>query len=149
MKGAHKEVYDDKLATYLRPFSNLLKTNMRYGAFEASYDSPERREVVDFKERSLVDEFCKDFNECLRILHIVETDPKKKIIANPDVRRIFNKLNIFEWEKNKIQFFYLSKLRAAFTSMRIHLIKLFVKGVGNKFIFYKLISFLYVIYKII
>ncbi len=120
MKNPHKEIYEERLATVLRPFSNLLKTNMRYSAFEAIYDSPESREILEFKHKTLVDEFVRDFQDCLRILHEVEPNMDKRIVANPNVRRIFNKLSIEKWQDNKVQFFYLSKLRSAFFSMRNH-----------------------------
>ena len=130
MKQPHKEIYEEKLASILRPLSNLLKTNMRYSSFECAYYDKEKREPLEFKHKTLVDEFCRDFQECLKILHEVEKE--KRIVANPDVRRIFNKLNLDSWETEyeKIEFFYLSKLRTAFFSMRNHLIKLFVKGMG-------------------
>ncbi len=131
MKQPHKEIYEEKLATVLKPFSNLLKTNMRYSAFECNYDTPAAREILDFKHRTLVEEFCRDFQDCLRILHEVEKEPDRMVVANPNVRRILNKLSLEKWEENKIEFFYLSKLRTAFFSMRNHLIKLFVKGIGK------------------
>jgi len=139
MKQPHKEIYEEKLGSIVRPFANLLKTNMRYSAFECSYDSKQARDIVDFKHKTLVNEFCRDFQECLKILHDVEKDETKKIVANPDVQRIFNKLNIDGWEHDaeKIEFFYLSKLRTAFFTMRNHMIKLFVKGMGKFYLFIK------------
>lgn len=130
MKLPHKEIYEEKLASIIRPLSNLMKTNLRFSTFETNYDSPAAREIINFKHHTLIEEFCRDFQECLRILHSVEKDKDKKIVANPDVKRIFNKLNMEGWEDNKVEFFYLSKLRIAFFTMRNHLIKLFVKGIG-------------------
>lgn len=112
---------------------------MRFSAFEAEYDTPEAREIVSFKHKSLIDEFCKDLQECLRILHN-EKELERRLVANPHVQRIFNKLDLEAWKDNKIESFYLCKLRNAFFSMRNHLIKLFVKVI--LILFYFLFKFL-------
>jgi hypothetical protein len=99
---------------------------MRFSAFEVEYDTPEAREIVSFKHKTLIEEFCRDLQECFRILHNDRT-PEKRLVANPHVQRIFNKLNLERWSENKIESFYLSKLRNSLFSLRNHLIKLFVK----------------------
>lgn len=113
----------------LRPLSNLLKSNMRLSIFEQAYPNEKARETVDFKYKALKDRFCLDFQEVLRVLHDVEKDPEKRIIASPDVRNIFKKLEMKDWETSPIEFFYLSKLRHAFFKTRKHMVKLFVQGI--------------------
>lgn len=119
---------------------------MRFSAFETEYDTPEAREIVSFKHKSLIDEFCKDLQECLRILHN-EKEAEKRLVANPHVQRIFNKLDLEGWKDNKIESFYLCKLRNAFFSMRNHLIKLFVKV--KFFILTTLFSFFLTLFSIL
>jgi hypothetical protein len=51
-------------------------------------------------------------------------------VANPDVRRIFNKLNYPNWQQNKIETFYLMPLQKSFDKMRVNLLCLMVKGIN-------------------
>ena len=66
---------------------------------------------------------------CLRILYDVEKDPDKKIIANPNVRKIFFKLKYKDWDKNPIERFYLKPLKYSFIKMRTNLFKLHSYGI--------------------
>lgn len=102
---------------------------MRLSLFEQAYPDQKAREIVNFKYDALKERFCIDLQAVLFVLHEVEKDPEKQLIASPDVRNIFKKLERSDWEKSPIEFFYLSKLRHAFFLARKHLVKLFVNGI--------------------
>lgn len=102
---------------------------MRLSIFEQAYPDEKAREIVDFKYTTLKDRFCKDLQALLYVLYEIEKDPEKRIRANPDVRNIYKKLEMKNWEKSPVEFFYLSKLRHAFFTARKHMVKLFVNGI--------------------
>jgi hypothetical protein len=106
-------------------------TNTRLSLFEFHYDNPEKRQIALFKEKALTEEFCENFQVCLEILHEKEKDPSRRIIANPHVRRIFNKLGYAGWDKNPVEKFYLVPLKEAFYKMRSRLLKFHFKGIGK------------------
>ncbi len=109
--------------------SDVLKANMRLSLFEQAYPDAKAREIVNFKYDALKERFCIDLQTVFHVLNVIEKDPEKQIITNPDVRNIFKKLEYENWEKIPIEFFYLSKLRHSFFTMRKHMVKLFVNGI--------------------
>lgn len=128
-KKYHKEVYENQLAKALEPLSNFLKSNMRLCLFEETYPTPEERYKAEFKEQALEEAFCIDMQNCLRILYEIEKEPDLKIIANPNVRKIFFKLKYKDWDKNPIERFYLKPLKFYFIKMRTNLFKLHSYGI--------------------
>lgn len=130
IKKPHKVIYNEKLSELMMPLNLLMKSNFRLSAFEQTYASPEEREVVDFKYKTLIRRFCIDLQETQRILNELEPDPQKSLIFNPNPNRIFKKLWLKDWESRPAEFFYLSKLRQTLFMMRKNLIKLFTSGIG-------------------
>ena len=102
---------------------------MRLSIFEDGYPDVKSREVVDFKYNALKARFCEDLQAVWHVLYAIENDPEKKLIASPDVKNIFKKLEYSDWERSPIEFFYLSKLRKTFFMARKHMVKLFVNGI--------------------
>ena len=46
------------------------------------------------------------------------------------MRRIFNKLNYFNWQNNKIESFYLLPLKKSFDKLKLNLVCLMTKGIN-------------------
>lgn len=128
-KKSHKKIYEENLLKVLDPLIQLLTANQRLSFYEFKYDTAEKRAKTDFKQRSLVKQFCINFQKVLTILYEVESDPAKKTKANPLCERIFNKLNYENWEHNEIEKFYLTPLKTAFYQMRTHMCVLMRLGI--------------------
>ena len=80
---------------------------------------------MDFKQRALEKDFCNSIQEGVRILFEVEKDPDFKLKAKMDIRKVLKKLKYENWEENKIEHFYLWRLRWAYFTMRKNLSKLY------------------------
>lgn len=94
----------------LGPLKNFLEINARLYLFEAKYRTAEERSVFSFKHKAYIEKFCVATQVLLQILNDYHS---KSLKYNPDIHRVFNKLNYEGWKNNKIENWYLSKLEEA------------------------------------
>ena len=134
IKIGHPEIYGVKLEAVLTPLKNLLNSNWRLSLYETNYDDKDKVAVTDFRKDVLVNKFCEHLQACFTILHGVEKDREKQVMANPVTNKIINKLNYEDWGKNPVEKFYLNPLNNAYFKLRANLYKLYIQGQGTTFI---------------
>lgn len=109
----------------LAPLRNLLEINKRLYFFDMKNRTPQERLINDFILKADVDKYCVCLQDCQKLLY-----NSNSIVANPEVRKIFNKLAYKNWQDNKIETFYLMPLKKAFDKLKVNLLCLMVKGIN-------------------